>query len=256
MNSITDKQNGHILGITGSANPGTLPLLQSGLNKFGSGINFIRIRSSGVSDRSSLAGSGLVFNINEPIDLFFVMRFGQNIPSPFSSTKRYMNWGIIISGDGVFGTNIPNQAELTSAYQFPFGSSGTMRFFIGSRSSNTPCFQTDFSNVFQTGSFTILNWVHNGDTGTLSDGLGINSQVFLFNNVPGVLSSYPKSSIPTGLNRLDTIGYTGRQAFGSSPNSADVVQDYSFGERIVFNRVLTPIERQFVFDYLSGKWGV
>jgi hypothetical protein len=258
VESIQDKKNGHYLYVTGSNNPGSLPFLQSGLNNFNSGINFIRIRSTGSTDRSSLAGTGLVLNINEPIDLFFVMRFGQNLPNPFSNGRVYMNWGIILSGSGLIGTPIPNQAELTSAYQFSLNTSGRMTFLLATRNALAPHFLVDFNNVFNTGSFCILNWIYNGNRADLAAGPGVGtiSQAFLFNGAPGSLSSYPLSNIPTGVNQLETIGYTGRAAFGYINSNDNVAQDYFLGERLIFNKVLSPSERQFVFNYLSGKWGV
>jgi hypothetical protein len=254
--SILDKKSNNILYATGILSSQTYPFLQTGINNLSSGISFIKIRSSGTSDRSSLAGSGVIFNIDEPIDLFYVIRMGQNLPSPFSSSKRYMNLAFIVSGTGLIGVPTQNYSELTSAYQFPNGISSPVRFFLGTRNLVGPRFQVDFANIFNTGSFSVLNWVYNGDRNSLGNGVGNNSQSFLFNNVTGNLVSFSNTSIPTGFNELESIGYTGRVSFGQTNVTADVVQDYFFGEKLVFNRVLSTIERQFVFNYLSGKWGI
>lgn len=255
VESILDKKNNHLLTVTGSPNLNVLPLLQTGVNTLNSGIKFIRIRGEN-QDRSSLAGSGIVLNIDQPIDLFVAMRFGQNIDSPFSSFKRYTHLSLIVSGTGLIGSPISNTSELITTYRFPNGTQNQIEFNLATRNSTGPRITVQFSNVFKTGSFSILNWVYDGNRNSLTNGIGTNSQSFLFNNVPGVLAEFAAQSVPTGYNRLETIGATGLVALGFTTPNANAVQDYFFGERLIFNRVLSANERTFVFNYLSGKWGV
>jgi hypothetical protein len=268
IDQITDKQNGAVFYVTGSANPATAPFLMSGLNTSNSGINYLRVRSSGDGSvgtftRSSLVSKspfeGLVLDINKPVDLFFTMRIRTGLPSPLTSSKRYMNWGIIFSGEGFVGLPTPALSDLTFAYQFYNSNATNIRFFVGIRNSVAPRFQVDYPNQqVNTTNFGIINWIYDGLRPDYANGIGQagNNHLFLYNNQGGTLTAVSSGSVTaSGANEFDTIGYTGRNSWGLTA-SANVVQDYEFGERLIFDRILTPTERQFVFNYLSGKWGV
>jgi hypothetical protein len=269
IQSITDKSpNQYVFNLTGSPSLNSVPLSLTGINpNTNTSIRFLRLTSpapiSESTPRSSLTNSKFFINLNKPADVFYVFRY---LPSPtniYNSSSTYPIFTFLLSGYGPFGTGI---SEFIHYYYF-FINSGNLRHGFLSDvpgSSNDTCIRFEANesnpslfNSFQTGRFVIFNWTYDG-TKNFGNG-GRNSQTLMFNNNTLSLQTINNQAafeMATGVFASNTqFGYTGT-SLSPGGSTTTTVPNCLLGEILYYDRVLLPNERQFVFNYLSGKWGI
>jgi hypothetical protein len=271
IQSITDKSpNQYIFNLTGSPSLNSIPLSLTGINtEDGTPIRFLRLTSPAPltesTPRSSLINSEFYIDLNQPADVFYVFRY---LPTPTNtytnSAGRYSIFTFLLSGYGPFGTGL---SEFVHYYYFNANSGSLRHGFLsdvpGTSNNDAIRFEANEANPlllnsFQTGKFVVFNWTYDGSK-NFGDG-GRNGQTLMFNNQTLNLVTIANQStfeMATGIfSRNTQFGYTGTTLAPGGSSAVSTVPNCLLGEILYYNRVLLPNERGFVFNYLSGKWGV